>query len=86
MRPSDRKRLFDQEAIRSARRFVVTTFIGRHPGEFGAVSHSTLFHRREFSSLAEAQACRDALGDTDRYGRRAMIYAITREGYTIHVE
>jgi hypothetical protein len=86
VRPSDRKRLFDQEAIRSASRFVVSTFIGRAPGEFGAVSHSSLFHRREFGSLAEARACRDALGHTDRYGRRAMIYAITREGYNVHVE
>ncbi len=86
MRSKDLQRRADEAAVASSSLFVVTTFVGRAPDALGPVRHSDLYTRREFATLEEARAYRQQLGTTDQWGRRACVYAVTKEGYTIHVD
>jgi len=86
MRSKDRQKREDAARIAAATRFVVTTFVGRAPEDLNVPIRHSLWARREFTSLEAARAYRAQLGVTDEYGRRACIYAITPEEYSIHVE
>lgn len=86
MRSKDLQKREDQRRIAESSRFVVTYFTGRAPGDFGPVNRAKLWVKREFKTLNAARAHRNRLGVTDQYGRRAIIYAISKEGYSIHVE
>lgn len=86
MRSKDLQRRADEAAIAASNRFVVTIFRGRPEGTLGPVKRSELYIRKEFPTLTAAREYASTLGQTDHYGRRPAIYAVTREEYTIHVE
>jgi hypothetical protein len=63
----------DQARIASAEYFIVSTILGRGR-----------YDRRRADTLDAARALRDAAGKDDQ-GRRPMIYAVGRDGVSVHV-
>lgn len=73
MKPKSEQTKWNEAQVLRCRRFTACLFLG--VGKFDT---------REFGTLAEARQVGASM--TDRYGRQALIYGITPEGWTIHVE
>lgn len=76
----------DAAAIAASTRFKVNWFVGRGPNDGPVVDRNKIWDRSpELATLDEARTARDARGK-DEYGRRGMIYAITKTNATLFVE